>query len=561
MSRRTLAEFEPLLAGEKTLLDGLASGESVPIGGKTVPPADAGEERQLRGEFLRYLLLGGCEALDDCDAYVHEKGVRLAGALITGVLDMEGCRIPRDIVLFSCRFETAPVLRSAVIDNLFLNHSTLPGLHADGLEAKGGVFLLDVQAAEVRLLGAKLGAYLDCTSACLTAGQSGFALVADRLEAKGGVFLRRIQVDGEVRLLGAKLGGNLSCTDACLTAVQGGFALSADGLETKGGVYLCGIQVDGEVRLLGGRFGGNLDCSDARLTVLRADGVRVEGAFILRDKARITNVLDLTGTEIAMLDDASDCWPPAGGLLLDRCQYGAITGGPVTAEERIKWLSLQDESRWGKDFWPQPWEQCAKVLREMGHREEARKVLIEKEKRQRADRRKGYWFGWRWLSWLADFLMCATVAYGHKPLRAFIWLLAFWLIGVGVFSNAAQRHAIKPNDVRIIRAAEWVACAPDYQPDVSLGQPAARNKTGISQLECFLDQPEAASYPKFNALVYSADTLLPVVAMEMQSYWIPDDSDRGVGMWARRFLWLQIIAGWALSLLAVAGFSGLIKSD
>lgn len=35
----------------------------------------------------------------------------------------------------------------------------------------------------------------------------------------------------------------------------------------------------------------------------------------------------------------------------------------------------------------------------------------------------------------------------------------------------------------------------------------------------------------------------------------------GVDMWARRFLWLQIIAGWALSLLAVAGFSGLIKSD
>jgi len=75
-------------------------------------------------------------------------------------------------------------------------------------------------------------------------------------------------------------------------------------------------------------------------------------------------------------------------LLLNRCRYGAFTGGVVTAEGRIKWLSLQDEARWKQDFWPQPWEQCAKVLREMGHREDARAILIEMEKRQRADQRK-----------------------------------------------------------------------------------------------------------------------------------------------------------------------------
>ena len=517
MSRKTLAEFQPLLEGEKTLLDGLATGEVIPIGGISVPSAKAGEARQLRGEFLRYLLLGGCEGLEGCDAYVHEKGVRATGALITGVLDLEGCRIPRDIALVHCRFETAPVLRSAVIDNLFLNGSTLPGL------------------------------------------------TADRLEAKGDVFLRGVQADGALRLLGAKLGGALDCDDARLTAGQDGVTLHADGLEAKGAVFLRGVQADGALRLLGAKLGGDLDCKDARLTVLQANGARVEGVFFLRGKARIAEVLDLTGAQFGALNDAKDCWPTAGGLVLDRCQYGAITGGPVTAAERIIWLSLQDESRWGKDFWPDPWEHCAKVLREMGHREDARAILIEKEKRQRADRRKRMWDSYMREDYYAlrvwDWLLAITVRYGHRPLLAFAWLFGFWLLGVGVFSMAAQNHALKPNDVRIIRAAEWVACAPDYRPDKTLDQPALRNQTGDSQMACFLDQAEAASYPKFNSLVYSADTLLPVVAMEMQSYWIPDDSDRGVGMWARRFLWLQIIAGWALSLLAVAGFSGLIKSD
>ena len=93
----------------------------------------------------------------------------------------------------------------------------VPGLFADRLEAKGGVFLRGVKATgEVRLLGAKLGGDLDCTGATFRAekdakGNPRDALAADGLEAKGGVFLRDIEATGAVRLLGAKLGGNLEC--------------------------------------------------------------------------------------------------------------------------------------------------------------------------------------------------------------------------------------------------------------------------------------------------------------------------------------------------------------
>lgn len=517
MSHRTLADFEPLLAGEETLLAGLSSGEVVTIGGTSVPSADAGEARQLRGEFLRYLLLGGCKELKARDTYVHEKGVQVVGALITGVLDLEGCRIPRNIALFNSQLTAVPVFRSATIDNLVLNGSRLLGLEAD------------------------------------------------RLEVKRHVLLRAVVAQGELRFFAAKLGGDLDCDEAVLTAGRDGRALSADGLEAKGSVFLRNVEAKGELRFLGVRLGRDISCTGARLTELNLSGARVAGAFFMREGARVTGRMNLSGAQFSAINDAVTGWPVEGGLILDQCQYGAFVGAPVTAIERIKWLSLQGNSKFGQGFWPQPWEQCAKVLREMGHREDARAILIEKEKRQRADRRKRLWdsymredyYGLR----LWDWVLAVTVRYGHRPLLAFVWLFGFWLLGAGMFTTAAQNHAIKPNDVRIIRAAEWVACAPDYERDEALGQPAPRNKTGGSQLACFLDQPEAASYPKFNALIYSADTLLPIVAMEMQSYWIPDDSDRGVGKWARRYLWLQIIAGWALSLLAVAGFSGLIKSD
>ena len=143
-----------------------------------------------------------------------------------------------------------------------------------------------------------------------------------------------------------------------------------------------------------------------------------------------------------------------------------------------------------------------------------------------------------------------TVRYGRQPLLAFGWLLALWIIGIGVFGKAQQYDAIKPNDVRILRSAEWADCAPTRP----------RNKQE-SHLDCFLRQPEAASYPRFNPAIYSADTLLPIVALEMQSFWIPDDRKGALGEAARYFLWFQIAMGWGLSLLAVAGFSGLIKSE
>ena len=294
----------------------------------------------------------------------------------------------------------------------------------------------------------------------------------------------------------------------------------------------------------------------------------------------------------------------------------------------LTWLGRQEPARFGVEFWPQPYEQCAKVLREMGHGGEARKVLIEKERLQRAaarnavaaslagarlrrrveeegaeavrpailaclngfvardprrkliltelrkspevrallDKQDGaapfvpdetfdrvsaarapvwdYW--WRlnlMRSW--DGLVGATIGYGRKPERAALWALGFLLVGWFVFAWAGGHGAIKPNNAVTLRSAEWVGCQ-DLQER--------------ARIACFEAKPEAASYPRFNSLVYSADTLLPIVSLEMQGFWIPDERTTR-GQVARVYLWLHIAVGWALSLLAVAGFSGLVKSD
>ena len=521
MIKRELSDFGPLSAAEMQIRDEIGAGELVVIGDGALPDADAGPERQVRAEFVRYLMMGGCKELP---ALVPETGVQVAGALITGVLALQGADCPRDLALFQCRISKIPVLLSARLGGLYLNGSALPGLIADRLEAKGSVFLRGVEATgEIRLLGATLGGDLDCDRARLTAGESGRALSADRLEAKGSVFLRGVEATGDIQLLGARVGGDFDRTGARLTAGAGGRALNLGGAD-------------------------------------------INGNFFLRDGAWIDGVLDMTAADIGAITDEESAWPKSGDLILDRCRYAAFTGRDITAEARLHWLALQNPARFGKEFWPQPWVQCAKVLREMGHVSDARAVLIDMERRQRwalryrllgeKAYRRFFWEGFR------DRLLGITVRYGRQPLVAIWWLFGFLLLGTGVFWNAAAQDAIKPNNAFVLRAPEWVACAPDYA-QTSQAAPVVRFDPGRhdTQLACFRAQPEAAAYPDFTAWVYSVDTLLPIVAMEMQQFWIPDENRGVIGMTARWYLWGQIAVGWALSLLAVAGFSGLIKTD
>jgi hypothetical protein len=187
------------------------------------------------------------------------------------------------------------------------------------------------------------------------------------------------------------------------------------------------------------------------------------------------------------------------------------------------------------------------VLREMGHEEDARAILIEKDRLQRAARlvraplqRRAVLRQW-------DAVLWHTIRYGREPLRAAGWLAGVLLLGTIVFFAAHEAGALKPSNPFVLRSAEWVDCA---------GGGAGQG----TQLACFLESDAGQSYPAFNALVYSADTLLPIVDLEMQRFWLPDERTPR-GALTRAYLWFQIAAGWALSLLAVAGFSGLVRAD
>ena len=506
-----LEALKPLTPAEERILADLRVGEFDRLGDGLRPETDD-PARHVRAAFLRFLILGGDETHRP-----HEKGVRVSGGWISGVLDLEGARIPRDIGLKDCRFDSVPVLRYAVIDNLFLDGSSLPGLQAD------------------------------------------------RLEARGGVSLKSAAVAGAVHLTGSRLGGNLSLDGASIS-YPGGTALVADSIEVKS-VEMRGAAIAGETRITSARIDGDLDLTGARLShpdgeALHLNRTVVQGGFLLRGGAEIKGALDLTGASVDTLHDDEASWPAAGNLLLNRCLYNALIGGPMDAERRLAWLARQSPARWGEDFWPQPYEQLAHVFREMGHDEDARTVLVEKERLQRTARRaRTQQPLWRLLLELKDGLLGVTLGYGRRPLLSFAWLLLFWSLGIAVFAFAEAQSAFKPNSPFVLRSTEWMTCGAAAGDELMLaaGPAIGRAASGQSQLHCFLAQPEAASYPAFNAWMYSLDTLFPVLEIGQKEYWRPDPNQRW-GSLAMAYFYFQAMVGWALSLLAIAGFSGLVRS-
>jgi hypothetical protein len=76
----------------------------------------------------------------------------------------------------------------------------------------------------------------------------------------------------------------------------------------------------------------------------------------------------------------------------------------------LKWLRLQPY----QEFFPQPYEQLATVLRNSGLDEQARRVLIAKNEQQRrfTNRFSQDWWWYNVFGWL--------IGYGYAPWRAFV---------------------------------------------------------------------------------------------------------------------------------------------
>lgn len=512
------------------------------------------------------------------------------------------------------------------IDGKFDGKKNGDALSFDSAVIKGNVFLKNEFAATgtVRLVNAQIGGSLECTGAKFNDPRSGDqhvgALVCDRAVIKGNIYLDgNFTATGGVSLMGTQIGGDLGCGNGkfvSLMAVQingdlknGKFddknrnVLSCDGAVIKGCVFLRdGFTAIGTVRLQGAKIGGDLVCSNSTFDgvngwkgfALLAENTTVVGMFFFLNLS-VNGCVSFISAKVGSLEDDLKSWPE-GGLDLDGFVYGRLSGtAPTDAKIRLKWLNKQSASHAGlagddSYFRPQPWRQLQKVLREMGHIEDARQVAIAFEKRLlRAnligqtpeDWCKPTAWVYRKISRCFHRLFGWLIGYGYRPLGLFFKMLVVWLLcgafywyaalygdnGNGVFapSNplvfqnteyaacipescaakvekiklvyATLQELIKPNNPLKFQNTEYAACVPDS--DAAMAEKAKPANAVPPPVQgagnWYLCEKLPQEYTGFSPLAYSLDLILPLVDLQQEHDWapmIPTPKNTAVGEWS-----------------------------
>ncbi|MFL6520009.1 MAG: hypothetical protein ACJ8NS_07295 [Chthoniobacterales bacterium] len=523
---------------------------------------------------------------------VTHRGFQISNVQVEGVLDLDDAQIPFPFKAVHCTFNGDICLERARLPSLTLINCSVRNIKAAGIHIEGEAELNEgfIANGEVCFVAATIDGALDFQGASLH-NPKGVSLFANRAKIGGSLYLRRnFHSTGEINLTRATIGSNLDLGDAQISNT-GGEALSATSTEIFGNVLLRRACVTGAANFMAAKVHGFVDCEGAEFNhpitknpdlefdgrALIANSAKIDGSVMLSDgftaqgtlefdKAEIGGILECTnarlrqgeGAELnleqasaAAWRDDEDSWPKSGKLRLDGFTYKRIYGksGSSDVHVRLAWLELQAAGK----FLPQPYEQLAATLRNMGHEAQARMVMIEKNKAYAKFLRKHFTAQpgkpWRPFTrlrrqeWWWYNAFGKLIGYGYKPWRAFGLSVLVILFGTFLLHEGYKHRLILPTHK-------------DAYEKAVAGVPGVSAKPRL-----------APDYPRFNSFAYSIESFIPLLKFDQVSNWAPNGNQGeksfmsakgGSLLWG--YLCLQIVLGWILTSLWVGALTGLLKT-
>jgi hypothetical protein len=467
------------------------------------------EERCIRAEVLTALLYHMGQA-----GSINTSTLQLSGARITGRILLAGADIVVTMLLEQCYLDEVPDLSEARTRSIRILKSKIPGLYAHHVNVDGRLDLSgSVVDGRLRLVNARVNDEFGLNGSKLL-NPGGWTIFAGGITVEGAMFGRHgFESRGSIRLVGAHLNGGLFLDRAHLSAPEGS-AFVADNLRVEGRMICDGLVAEGEIRLPGARINGQLSWDGA---IIRADNTGLDLRRLVAEDLQLTpvqpieGIVDLGSAHVSVFCDNPATWP--SDLRLDGFTYDSLItlrGGSgdagiakyisdsantsaeiLPAADRLAWLR-----RTPTGYRPQPYEQLAIFYRRVGHDDEARKVLLAKQRSRRSTQ------GLAGKIW--SYLLDLSVGYGYRPWLAALWLVALITLGTAVFA---------------------------WRPPLALN-------------------PHTA--PPFDPFVYTINLLLPVGQFIQANQWNPSGAER----W---FAYALVGTGWLLATTVIAGVTRVLS--
>jgi len=491
-----------------------------------------------------------------------------------GLVALTGGKIGQDLICTDGNFESHVRIQ--------YEEETPCALKADNMIICGKVELSGkrFKATGVNLNDTNIDSFLSCEDGTFIApaedGNFNCAISAGKLQVSGSINFRKLVARGEIMLNEVSTGRNLVCRNADLTSegTKSDLTLLAKQLKVAGSVHMEEMVSRGEVQLELATIAGHFHCGAARFInhcaerhALHAYGITVGGSVEFKAKFHADGVVSiknanigkdfvwkdieepekatliLNSTKVGTLKDETKSWPSE--LQIDGFEYDFLED---TTREGLKcrkmWLQIPPGPL--SYFRPQPFEQLAKVLRRIGYEEQAKSILVEKNRVQtkvpirwpRRNDEKKYPLTQKPFTKLLRLTFGFFVDYGYRPSKALRLGLFFILVGWCVFYLGFENRLMVPTK----------------EAGKNIYQIAVLEKPPLSTLR------NSGPY----SLVYSLDTFLPVVNLQTKDYWLPTaypdqpcESCWGVGLCMYR--WFHILSGWIISGFYIAALSGLVR--
>jgi hypothetical protein len=524
--------------------------------------------------------------------YAIVKGdIKFRNLYVEGGIDLSNASIGRTVSCLNAKVEGGVILKSVTIDGdlncikgEFFNTDG-PALYAERAKIKGGVLLKDEFTAKGQVIfqDARVDGNFECDNGQFhgSADHSGrplnldsYALMAQGIEVNGSVLLRNgFTAKDEVRFLNAKIGGNLECDGGEFLNYRYGlelihskslFLLMAEGIVVKGSVSLrSGFLSKGEVSLFKAKIDGDLNCRGGyffrninnECSLDACSAIIGENTFI-DEKFKFEGIANFTDTIIGgMLCYDTDNLSSENQLYLERLSYSKIQPKDIESLDKLLNKSYVQVSNS-----IQPYEHLSKVLRDMGDEQLSKKIFVKSRHRDYFNKLDQYN-----LFELYFYRFYRIIDFGYNPLKSSVVAFLIIIFGSFIFNFQNINSVILPTKLK----------------DIS----------NVSSL-IFIHESE---YPKFDPLIYSIDSFLPVINLHQVEYWLPSSNKQrklfpeskvekilseypffdgyitllsfaqnnflifAKFIFLNYYFSLHSLLGWLFTLVWIAGFSGLVR--
>ncbi|WP_152020841.1 hypothetical protein [Aliarcobacter butzleri] len=557
--------FSNMKPAEKRLLEACKKGEVLNLADER--PRKKTDNNEIRGEFLRALILSNNQEIIDekWEKYILKidpKGIQFSGAYISGTFDFSFCSTDLPLGFMSSIFQKQIILLNSRIKIINLGSCNIPSIDAQRVICDSDLLFRKIEVDYINFANSKIGGsfisenssytnFINCNGAII----NGAVFLTDNLSSEGMIDFNSSNI------------GSLDCTNAKKIKY-----LNCNGAVINGSVFIKDIKQIDIIDLSLTQISANIECINSinKNFLCESSFIKNNIAFDnfstnslnfglskIDGMLKINN-LTINGHCILNSSKINQLWfqkifwkDSLISIGLDGLLYEYLDVENLNSKILLSLLNKMPKE---ETFKPQPYKQLAKVLRNMGHNEDANNIMIEYNDIITSKRENNF------IKILKQ-IYGKTAGYGYKPMRVLGTMFIVWLFCSLFYWNASKVGVFAPTNPLVFQKKDSYVCNVNSNgtPLLDFFNYSKYNSSN----NWILNENLEGEYTTFNPFLYSLDVILPIVDLQVEKDWgqYVSSNNGTLNDITRWLMWFEILFGWTYSLILVAILSGLAKNE